>query len=51
MVEADADKPRKMIDIEQVLRLVPICERTVRRMEGRGTFPASRDLQADLVPM
>jgi predicted DNA-binding transcriptional regulator AlpA len=40
--ETDEGTPRQMLDIDQVLKLVPISVRTLARMEVRGTFPPGR---------
>jgi prophage regulatory protein len=40
--QEDENTPRRMIDIDEVLELVPISVSTVFRMEQRGTFPPGR---------
>lgn len=37
----EADLPRRMLNITQVLELVPVSRTTLFKMEGQGTFPAS----------
>jgi predicted DNA-binding transcriptional regulator AlpA len=34
-------EPRRMLTIDQVLELVPVCRSTLFKMERKGTFPAS----------
>lgn len=40
--ETDEGAPRQMLDVDKVLKLVPISVRTLARMEVRGTFPPGR---------
>lgn len=37
----EVDLPRRMLNINQVLELVPVSRTTLFKMEGQGTFPAS----------
>ena len=39
MEDGAPDKPRVMLNVEQVLRVVPVSPVTLWRMEKKGSFP------------
>jgi predicted DNA-binding transcriptional regulator AlpA len=46
-IETAEAMPRRMLDIDEVLALVPISRTTLFRMEKAGKFPASTYISAN----
>jgi predicted DNA-binding transcriptional regulator AlpA len=43
----ESDKPRHMLNISQVLEIVPVGRTTLFKMERQGTFPTSTYISAN----